>query len=211
MRAAAVGRGGLKGEFVQGPAREEGGEDGVVFLAAGRVAGIGILGGGIVVVRKSIARDRGLGVTRDGFEDVVGVAVDGAAEEFVVGAPADAEFGGAGPGFVVGGVWGGGGGDGGGGAVGEEGGVGGDVGDEVVDGGGAVGEDGGGAEGLDGGEGVGDEGAGCCFGGRVGNWFSREGEVGGFGVEGGGGAGEKETGRCFHGDSLNEGLLIGFH
>lgn len=48
------------------------------------------------------------GVAGDGFKDLVGGAVDGGAEEFIVGAPTYAEFGGAGPRFVVGGVRGGG-------------------------------------------------------------------------------------------------------
>lgn len=59
-------------------------------------------------------------------------AVDGAAEQFVVGAVADAEVGGAGPLLAVGGVRGREGGYAARGAVGDEGRVGGDVGDEVV-------------------------------------------------------------------------------
>ncbi len=103
-------------------------------------------------------------------------AVDGAAEELVVGAVADAEVGGAGPLDAVGGVGGGEGGDGAGGAVGDEGGVGGDVGDEVVEGGCVVWEDAGGGEGLEGGEGVGDEGAGL----EGGGWAEEERSRGGF-------------------------------
>ncbi len=49
-------------------------------------------------------RDRGRRVPGDGLEDGVGEAVDGAAEEFVVGTVADAEVGGAGPLLAVGGV-----------------------------------------------------------------------------------------------------------
>ncbi len=57
-----------------------------------------------VVVGQLRLRDRGRRVPGYGFEDGVREAVDGAAEEFVVGTVADAEVGGAGPLFVVGGV-----------------------------------------------------------------------------------------------------------
>lgn len=101
-------------------------------------------------MRQLAPRDRGLGVPGDGFEDGVGEAVDGAAEEFVVGTVADAQVGGPGPFSLVflaaaaaaavlfvagtggGGIGGGEGGYGAGGAVGDEGRVGGDVGDDVV-------------------------------------------------------------------------------
>ena len=47
------------------------------------------------------------GVAGDGFEDVIGGAIDCGAEEFVVGAPANAKFSGARPGLLVCEVWGG--------------------------------------------------------------------------------------------------------
>lgn len=127
-------------------------------------------------------------------------AVDGAAEQFVVRTVADAEVGGAGPLLPVGGVRGGEGGDGARGAVGDEVGVGGDVGDELVQGRGVVGQDAGGGEGLQGRERVGDEGSGWSrgglgvCGGRA--WF-REGGCW-VRVEGGRGAEEQESARCFH-------------
>lgn len=111
----------------------------------------------LVVVRQLALRDRGLRVSGHRFQNGVREAVDGAAEQFVVGTVADAEVGGAGPGLLVGAVRGGEGGDGARGAVGDEVGVGGDVGDDVVQGLGVVGEDAGGGEGLQGREGVGDE------------------------------------------------------
>lgn len=98
----------------------------------------------LVVVRQFAPRDRGFRVPGHGFEDGVGQAVDGAAEQFVVGPVADAEVCGPGPSMlllaaVVGCAGGGGGGVGGreggygaGGAVGDEGWVGDDVSDDVV-------------------------------------------------------------------------------
>lgn len=133
-----------------------------------------------VVVRQLTFRYRRFRVSGHGFENAVGEAVDRAAEQFVVGTVADAEVGGAGPFFAVGRVRGGVGGDGAGGAVGDEGWVGGYVGDQVVEGRGVVGEDAGGGEGLKGCEGVGDEGSGWVCG------FEGEDDVGGggFGEEG---------------------------
>ena len=76
--------------------------------------------------------------------------------------------------------------------VGDELGVGGDVGYEVIEGGGAVGEGAAGGEGLEGFEGVGDEGAvgegfregsrwvGCWFGGEGGGWAEEAERGGGF-------------------------------
>lgn len=100
-------------------------------------------------MRELGAGDRGLSGPGTGFEGVVREAVDAGAEGFIVGAPADAEVSGAGPAFMVRGIRLGGGGYGCGGAEGEEGRIGGDVGDEVVKDGGGVGEDAGGGKGLE--------------------------------------------------------------
>lgn len=100
----------------------------------------------------------------------------------------------------MGGVRGGEGGDGARGAVGDEVGVGGDVGDELVQGRGVVGEDAGGGEGLQGRERVGDEGSGWCRGGLVvcggRAWFREEGCW--VRVEGGRGAEEQKSAGGFH-------------
>ena len=115
------------------------------------------------------------GGTGAGFEGVVGEAVDAGFERFVVRAPAYVEGGGVGPFLGMRWVWVGVGGDAGGFAVGEEGRVGGDVGDDVVEVALAVGEDAGGGEGLEGGEGGG-EGSGWGFGGEIcAGWYYSEG------------------------------------
>ena len=75
-----------------------------------------------------------------GFDDGAGHAEDFRVEDFVVRAPADAEVGGLGPGFSGLGVGWGARGYGGAGAVGEEERVGLDVGNELVEAGGGVGE-----------------------------------------------------------------------
>ena len=105
--------------------------------------------------------DGGLGVPGHGLEDPVRGAVDSTLEALGVGPVPDPERCGAGPLLLVLWVWSGEGGDLAGVEVWDEGWVGGDVGDDVEEVGGVVGEDAGGGEGLSGGEGrAGREGAG---------------------------------------------------
>lgn len=109
------------------PPCEEGGEKRCVLIFRRRSAII------VGVMRQLRLRDRGFGGAGAGFEGVVGEAVYLRLEGFAEAAPADLEFGGAGPLLFVLGVRGGGRRDAGGGAVGDEGRVGRDVGYYIVE------------------------------------------------------------------------------